>query len=848
MKVSLNLAQQFSNVDLKSIPHEELLHRIGAQLGAIEDVEDWKPKFEGAVIVKVVECVKHENADKLSVCLVDDGGKNPNVQRGEDGLIQVVCGAPNVHAGMYAIWLAPGVTVPNSRSTDPFVLDARDIRGVISNGMMASASELGISEDHSGIVEVTSEDAGREPIPGEPLTNYFGLDDFVIDCENKMFTHRPDCFGVLGVARELAGISGLKFISPGWYLKPTSQEPANHNLKIKDLPINTRIQANTKVYRLVLAALDNVSIKPSPIWLQAALSRLGQRPINNVVDITNYIMQLTGQPLHAYDADKLQKIDDQVSIEARMSRKGDKLKLLNGKEIVFEDEADILITSNDLPVGLAGVMGGFDTEVDENTKRIVLECASFDMYSIRRTSMRYGLFTDAVTRFNKGQSALQNDAVLWYAVKMLQELGGGQLAGPTIGTTNFSFDNDEYGNLQKLEVSVDFVNVRLGSNLSSEEMRDLLQNVEFVVAVKENALVIAAPFWRTDIEIPEDIVEEIGRLHGYDKLPVKLPPRTAKPTAVNALVDFKQKLRYKLAKAGANEVLTYSFVHGDLIRKTGTDPDKTAFHLRNAISPDLQYYRTSLIPSLLNKIHPNIKAQAGDINNQFALFEIGKTHIKGREDEDKLPAELEHVALVLAADDKTAKAKQAGAAYYLAKKYVDLLTNSLAVYELINNFEYPMTSHFAQGRSAVIKLGEEPVGVVGEFSPKVRAALKLPEFSAGLELDIIKTKQHTESNKYNPLPEYPGTSADITLEISADKTFEDIATNIKSNLEILAQEHGYQLELQPGDIFVPESGNLKRFTFRLLMNHPFKTMRTEEASAVVDELARIAESIGARKV
>lgn len=210
MKVSLNLAQVYSTADLTSIPRPSLLARIGEQLGAVEEVKDWGSQFDGAVVVRVVSCEKHPDADKLSVCMVDDGSEQHT---------QVVCGAPNVRADMYAVWLKPGVTVPSTRDKEPFVLEAREIRGKLSNGMLASAAELGISEDHNGILEVIASEIGRDPVPGEPLVGLFGLDDFVIDCENKMFTHRPDCFGNLGVARELAGISGLKFSSPEWYLK-----------------------------------------------------------------------------------------------------------------------------------------------------------------------------------------------------------------------------------------------------------------------------------------------------------------------------------------------------------------------------------------------------------------------------------------------------------------------------------------------------------------------------------------------------------------------------------------------------------------------------------------------------
>lgn len=834
MKVSLNLAQEFSNVDLKSIPRAELLKRIGAQLGAVEDATDWALKFEGAVIVKVIECVKHENADKLSVCRVDDGGKNQAVERGEDGLIQVVCGAPNVHAGMYAVWLAPGVTVPNSRGTEPFVLEAREIRGVVSNGMLASASELGISDDHSGIVNVTGEDAGTEPVPGEPLTNYYGLDDFVIDCENKMFTHRPDCFGVLGVARELAGISGLKFESPSWYLQPPRFEEKN------DLPLAIKNEAQELVPRFMAVAMQGVSVRPSPIWLQAVLTRVGIKPVNNVVDVTNYVMHLTGQPLHAFDYDKVRERSDNPGVFPRVSQKGEKLTLLGGKEVELTGE-EIVISTDRQAVALAGVMGGADTEVDENTKNIIIECATFDMYNIRRTSMRFGLFTDAVTRYTKGQSPLQNNAVLAYTMQKMAELAD---AGQASAVHDY---HSKIEPKSPVDISVDFINTRLGSELTKEAVRNLLESVEISVDVQGDNLQVFSPFWRMDIEIPEDIVEEIGRLYGYDKLPVVLPKRTARPTPKNKLFEYKQQLRLTLQEAGANEVLTYSFVHGDLLRKTGTDPQRWAYHIRNAISPDLQYYRTSLVPSLLSKVHPNIKAQAGSASNQFALFEIGKAHVTEQK-ENGLPVQMERLALVVTADDKTAKNRQAGAAYYLAKKYLDRVTDGQAVYEPLDNTDYPITAPYQTGRSAIVSVAGTILGVIGEFSSEVRQALKLPEFTAGFELDITALQKHLKPQTYAPLSEYPGSQQDLTLEADRAIPFADVRQTLKAALLQQVAEHGYIWELQAKDIFVPEGSDKKRLTFRIELCHPAKTLKTDEVTAVVNHLVDAAGELNATKV
>ena len=378
---------------------EKLAEKIGAQLGAIEEIIDIGAKYRGILIVKVARCEQHPNADRLHVCKVDDGGKAQNVERDENGHVQVVCGAPNVREGMLAAWLPPGTTVPSTVDKDPFVLEAREIRGQVSNGMLASPKELGIGDGHEGILEVD-----EEAEPGALFAEVYGLNDWIFDIENKMFTHRPDCFGMMGVAREIAGIQGQQFRSPEWYRAdielPKSDETALRTELTNELP--------GLVPRFLLLPMNNVKVGSSPVWLQVSLARLGVRPINNVVDLTNYWMLLTGQPTHAYDYDKVKSLGsgDSAKIVVRYPKPGEKIKLLNGKELEPRAEAIMIATDQKL-IGIGGVMGGAETEVDENTKNIIIECATFDMYSIRRTSMAHGLFTDAVTRFNKGRAHLK---------------------------------------------------------------------------------------------------------------------------------------------------------------------------------------------------------------------------------------------------------------------------------------------------------------------------------------------------------------------------------------------------------------------------------------------------------
>ncbi|MBA3758061.1 phenylalanine--tRNA ligase subunit beta [Candidatus Saccharibacteria bacterium] len=828
MKISVNWVKQFTDVD---IPIDELVEKIGRQLGAVEEVIDVGKKYQGIVVAKVVTCEKHADADKLSVCMIDDGGVTPDVSRNEQGYVQVVCGAPNVREGLNVAWLPPGSTVPNSYDKDPFVLEARELRGVISNGMIASSKELAIGDDHGGIVEIDI-----EAVPGTDFAKLYELNDYIIDIENKMFTHRPDCFGVLGVAREIAGIQGVEFKSPDWYQSPLDRiKPGKTRLEL-----TVKNEAPELVPRFMAVALADVTIKPSPLIIQSYLSRVGLKPISNIVDVTNYLMMLTGQPIHAYDYDKVKALSREgVTLIARVVKTKEDVDLLNGKTAELENPA-IVIATDVQAIGVAGVMGGADTEVGENTKNIILECATFDMYSIRRTSMKNGLFTDAVTRFNKGQSPLQNDVVLEEAVATIQYVSGAHVASDV-----FDIKSSAVTQLKTVELTAEFVNARLGLSLEPGTMAKLLENVEFSIEIRGDALKATPPYWRTDIEIKEDIVEEIGRLYGFDKLPMVLPKQSITPAKRNLLLSFKSKLRDILSEAGANEVLTYSFVHGKLLDKVGQERG-TSFRLSNALSPDLQYYRLSLIPSLLDKVHANIKAGY----DEFALYEVNKTHNKPHATDDEgVPKEFTMLALAIAANDKLNKTS---APYYSARKYLDTLAARLGFelkYEPLDaEPDFPITRPYDHTRSALVyeATTNDFIGLIGEFKSSVKKSLKLPSHSAGFELDAEALLKVCRPQKYKALSKYPGTHQDMSLKVSKDMSYHQLYSELQTGLRALADDN-LQTELTPLDIY--QKGDAKHFTFRLYAVHHQKTLQAVEINDLLDKLAAATnETLGSVRI
>ena len=820
MKVSLNIIKQLINFELP--PVDELVARVNQQLGGVEEVIDLKAKYGGARIVRVVECAKHPDADRLSVTKIDDGGVVADVPRDENGLVQVVCGAPNVHADMWAIWLPPKSTVPASFDEDePFVLDARPLRGVLSQGMLAAADELDIGTDHEGIIEIHEHDmpAGVELQAGARFAETFGLDDYILDIENKMFTHRPDCFGQLGVAREIAGIFHQQFTSPDWY-KSVQQFTGAEGL---DLTVIN--DAPELVPRFMAVAIRDITVQPSPLWLQCQLVAMGGKPINNIVDATNYMMLMTAQPTHAYDYDKLRR----STLEARLARDGEKVSLLNGKgyELTMDD---IVIADGEGVIGLAGIMGGTDTEVSDGTKNIVLECANFDMYALRRTAMRHGIFTDALTRFNKGQSPLQNAAVL----KQLMNMVGGVQASQVFDLKQFDDYFDGKYTPANIDINSKFINERLGLDLSGDDICDLLNNVEIKSHGPEEELdyiCIQSPFWRTDLELPEDIVEEVGRLYGFDKLPRRLPRRSIKSTPKNSRRELKNAVRQSLSRAGANEVLTYSFVHERILKNAEQDITQ-AYKLSNALSPDLQYYRLTVLPSLLDKVHANIKAG----HDEFALFEMGKGHVKMHGlGEDGLPEASQFTDIIYAA-----KKPGAGAPFYKMRRLVEQLAHDLGTKLVFKPIEqelnFPVTAPFDQSRSALVETTDGTfIGIVGELKQSVVKNFKLPAYVAAASLDTagLEAVYAKRGSHYQPLSRYPSTSRDISLKLPTDVNYAAVAQSIDRILKAVDIDVAFHAVsiYQPSD-----DVTTKTLTFRLVFTSHQRTLVDSDITPIIESI------------
>lgn len=800
MKISLNWLKKYVAVP-EDMSDAELVRLIGARLVEVEGVIDEIHKYDKIYVVRVESCEKIPGTH-LTLCQVDCGAAE---------LVQVVCGAPNVRAGMLAVWIAPGAVVPASVHEDaPFVIGKRKMQGYESNGMLAGADELDFGDDHSGIVEIEPEVAQ----PGDLLAEVLELDDLILEIENKSLTHRPDCFGIIGFAREVAGILGVEFapalaglgflntLYAGKRGEPLLRDGSvrlNKNMRVKNsnqnlMPhkkpaLNLAIEITQPEicprYTAVVLERHGEIRKKYLTWEDTVLSKAGMKPISPIVDATNFLMLLTGQPLHAFDYDKFVVAGggDSPRITVRLAQKGEKLTLLDDN-IVNLDENDIVICSGDTPVALAGAMGGKTTMIDENTKNVILESATFSLYNLRKTQMAHGIFSEAITRFTKGQPPYQTMAVAEACADMLAD--GFRVTGVA----------DVYSRPEQtivVKITTDEINRLLGTEYSKETIVKTLENVGFRIRARHDTFEIQVPEWRTDIHIKEDIIEEVGRLLGYDNIAPTLPLHMT--ANKNQMWDLKKTTRQLMMRLGANELLTYSFVSEKLLVRMGQDP-ANSYKIINSISPELQYVRQTIVPSLLEKVYLNEKLPV----ERFAIYEINKVCEKAfGMDEEGVPIEQTRLGLVVA------ERKNHETAYYKAKKYVAkfLAENGISAKFLPMAQKDTLTQPYESRRAAEIMVEGERIGVVGEIRNSIRNELKLAPYLAAAEIDmdaVLRLRKQTHRIRLGRRE-----CQDIT--VTTDKNYAEIEAEVRAKYP--------DAVITPGTIYQAPGQKTKNITLHI---------------------------------
>lgn len=821
MIISVNWLKKFVP-DLPEI--DELSKLIGARLVEIESIENLNEKYKDVVIARVISAKKVEGSDHLNLCKIDDGGKRDGVERDENGFVQVVCGAPNVREGLFVAWLPPKAIVPETFGGENFQLSARKLMGNMSNGMIASLRELGLGDEHDGILEISPETFENGLQAGDSFAEKFELNDYLLEVENKSLTHRPDCFGIIGFAREVAGILGQKFVEPD-FIKQSDFGFAINN----DKSIVIEVQDSEICERYTAAVFDVSHILKNPnLTLEKTyLLRSGMRPIDAITDLANELMLETGQPLHTFDFDKLVEINggENIKMTVRKAFENEELELLDGRKIKMSQNDIVIATgeNGENAVALAGAMGGKSTEIDENTTRILVESATFNLYNLRNTQMRHGIFSEAITRFTKGVPEMISRKVLDLFGVQLLALGGKSLSEIADSKGDF------YYNKSEISVSKDKINQILGTNFSSEEIQKTLENVG-ILTKNDNSETFVVPFWRNDLHIEEDLIEEVGRLNGYDNIKLQLPKRTFRAVKKAKIDLLQSEIREILASSGANEILTYTFVHGDLLEKAGQDP-KNAYKIVNSISPELQYYRQTLTPSLLSKVNQNIRAGF----SEFAIFEMNKITEKMLGlNEENVPFEQKKLAFVYT--------KNKGEnAFFEAKNYAEFLFKKLGLKVEFVKFDLsksPLSTEFEPKRSALIKIsdseGEKILGVIGEFKKKIQKALKLPESTAGFELDLgILLENIGRTNvKIKAFSKFQSVERDISINVDETRQFAEIFGIFEN---ISSEFKDVEIEISPIDIFNNGDGT-KNISIRFKITPFEKTLTGDEIWEIMQKI------------
>lgn len=812
MKISLNEIKKYVQIP-QDVSNQDLIDLIGSRLVEIEEVIDLAPQYQGCYVVKVVKCEPIPDTH-LNLCQIDAGEHNQDFKQLENGLIQVVCGAPNVHVGMLAVWITPGSIVPETYGNENFRLSVRKLRGYESNGMLAGADELGFDTEHKAIAEIDPKIAQ----PGDALSDVFDLNDVILDVENKSLTHRPDCFGLIGFAREVAGILGIKFQEPPVFanldmVKLTDSNTVRLDVQITDVELCPRYSC---------AVFDLPKNSPSKYLTSSAvfLAKAGMRAIDPVVDLTNILMLQTGQPLHAFDYDKLVQVGGNTvpKIIVRSAQEGESLQLLDGKTIACTPD-DILITSNNVPVALAGAMGGKNTEVDASTKRVVLESATFSLYHLRKTQMAHGIFSEAITRFTKGQPAAITLPVLAEALRQL-EIQPLAVADDYPGKAP--------GNV--VETTISSINGLLGTDYNEKTLVQTLDNVGFKVKT-DNTLEVTVPAWRTDIHLPEDIIEEVGRLLGYDNIAMVLPTKPFLEPEIDPMVCLKRELREILSsRLDMHELLTYSFVHRDLMTKVGKDPED-CYQIVNSISPDLQCFRSEIVPSLLDKVRENLKAG----HEGFTLYEMNQVARKGSGlTVEHTPITKTHLGVVDTSDFYTLKAKILAmfAELKIPVEYAALSSETAA--------HHP---YLEPKRSAELFLDGQNIGAFGEVKTRVLSQFKLeaPISASEISLEQLATAPRRLQAQVQ-LSKFPAVERDLTLKVSHDMPFGRITTALSNSLG----QQNLSYKISPMSIYqATPNADTKNLSFHLKFSSPSQTLNAAEISVIMDKIAKDLSSVGA---
>ena len=720
MNVSIKWLKEYVGFDLSPEALADRLLMLGME---IESIKQLGEGLDRVVVGRINTVEKHPKADKLVLC---------NVEVGSGTDAQIVCGAPNAREGLVAPVALVGAQLPNG-----LTIKRAKIRGEESSGMLCSQQELAISDEASGLMELP-----EDTQIGAPIVEALGLDDVVLELE--ITPNRPDCLSMIGVAREISVTTGNPLTLPEIDVQEETVD--THNLT------GVTIEDPALCPRYAARVIRGVKIAPSPVWLQRRLEAIGVGTINNIVDITNYVLMEYGHPLHAFDYHRL----TENRIVVRRAKSGETLKTIDAEERELTPDMLVIADAKN-PVALAGVMGGFDSEITDQTVDVLLESAYFHPPSIRKTSKALGMHTEASHRFERGADPEGVIPAINRAAQLIVEIAGGEVCS---GIIDVYPGKRASTNIQLRPERVNFV---LGTEIAHDDIRDILTRLGFAVS---DAFEVTVPTFRPDVGQEIDLVEEIARVYGFDNIPTTLPRGDIPIPKVEPKADLRERVKTYLLQCGMMEAMNYAFYHPDVfdrIRLSSTDPLRQAVQIANPLSADQSIMRTTLLPSLLANAQRNRNHQINDV--QF--FECSKVFIPNGTDE--YPNEPERVAGMITGNlgagvygDPLRPAD-----FFDIKGIVEGMLDRCG----LSDYTVTHTDHpaFHPGRRAEICSEDRTLCVFGEAHPEVLENYDLPNKAYLFELDFEKLVDVVEPLKqFEPIPIYPGVNRDLAIVLDAE--------------------------------------------------------------------------------
>ena len=783
MKAPINWLKKYVDIDLSNI--DDLLHKLtlaGTEVDSVQKQGNW----EGIVVAEVIEVSKHPNADRLNLVLVNDRGSQ----------VKVVCGANNLYEKQKIAFAPVGSKLYSPKTNQMETLSKTKIRGEVSNGMICSALELGLGDDHDGIMDLNS-----DLKVGQDLKEIYN--DIIIDLE--LTPNRPDCLGMYGIAREIAALTG---------------SPLKENIDIKKITDNKGLSDNLDVKiidsdlcsRYMGAVISNVKIEESPDWLKNALISIGENPINNIVDITNYVMFELGQPLHAFDYKKVKN----DKIEVRRAKKNETLVTLEGIERNL-DPTMLVIADSDSPMAVAGIKGGMESGISESTTSIVLEAACFEGGNNRNTASKLDLKSQATLRFEKNLKPELCEVAFCRAIDLILEVCGGEVSSSIEDAGGPWNDNPS------IIISESRINSVLGTD-SKLDIEDIFNRLGFTYKKDKSnkdgdRWTVSSPYWRPDLNIPEDLIEEIARIEGYDSIPAKPLSGIIPKFNENPILEFFEDLKDILVSIGFNEAINYSADSYQNIKSVYPSiKDSEMIRILNPMSREVEYMKPTLKSGLIKSLNLNIRNSSDNIR----LFELGTSFIRSKNGE--LPIQKKLLTCgIIGRIEKTLWEPEREVDIYDAIGFIESLFKELRIDYEISPLDDPV---FNQEKSFKIVVDKNELGVFGELSKSVLNNFEIKNQKLILiEIDAenLFSKFIPKGEiKFTPISKYPVSNRDISFDISNDVTVNLIIETFKENSLVL--------ESQVIDVYEDESlgHGTKSVTVRITYGSLEKTLSGNE--------------------